>query len=157
MPTVRVTAAGRGIGASIAKLAAWDGFDVAVNYRASASKVEEVAADIRAMGRRALAVQADISVEAEVVAIFETIDQKFGRLDALINNAAIDHSASVADSEIADLRRVLETNLIGTRLDAREAVRRMSTAIGRIAEPDEIAELAVWLAPDKASYVTATL
>ena len=241
MKIMLVTGGGRGIGAAISKTAARDGWCVVVNYSRSQQQAEALVAEIEAEGGQALALQADISQEDQVLELFETIDERLGKVSAVVNNAATDHAAAVVDSEVADLQRVLDTNFIGTWLCAREGVRRMSTkrgggggvivnisslsaktgglptdvmyaaskgavdsftlglakevgkdgvrvvavrpgitrteiftayeggldrvneiakrdtAIGRIAEPEEVAELVVWLASDKASYITATL
>ena len=130
MAVMVVTGAGRGIGAAIARLAGKDGWDVAVNYSRSAERAEQVASEIRAGGRKAIAIQADVSVEAEVQAMFARVDAELGPVGALVNNAAIDSAGSIADFAVADLERVLGVNVVGSWLCAREAVRRMSTARG---------------------------
>src|SRR5205823_10619181 len=84
-----VTGGGRGIGAATARTAASRGYDVCVNYRTNKDSASRVVADVQAEGRRAIAVAADVSVDADVVRLFETCDRELGRVDALVNNAAI--------------------------------------------------------------------
>ena len=126
-----VTGASRGIGAATARLAASRGYDVCVNYRSNKDAASGVASDVEAAGRRAIAVQADMAVEADVVRLFETCDRGLGRLDALVNNAAIlETQMRVEAMNAARITRVLATNVIGPFICAREAVRRMSTTHG---------------------------
>jgi hypothetical protein len=84
-----VTGAGRGIGAATARMAAARGYDVCVNYRANHDAASRVVKDVQAAGRHAIAVAADVSVDADVVRLFDTCDRELGRVDALVNNAAI--------------------------------------------------------------------
>lgn len=126
-----VTGAGRGIGAATARLLAECGYDVAINYARHGSAAEGVAADVRARGRRALLVRADVADEAAVVAMFEAVDRGLGRLSALVNNAGIvDIKARLDEMSSARLKRMLDVNVLGTLLCSREAVRRMSTLHG---------------------------
>jgi NAD(P)-dependent dehydrogenase (short-subunit alcohol dehydrogenase family) len=126
-----VTGGGRGIGVATVRLLAERGYAVCVNYRANRDAAESIAAEIEDRGGRALALQADVSVEAEVVAMFETIDARLGRVTALVNNAGIiDRQARVEQLDAARITRVLATNVTGAFICAREAVRRMSTAHG---------------------------
>jgi NAD(P)-dependent dehydrogenase (short-subunit alcohol dehydrogenase family) len=126
-----VTGASRGIGAATARLAASRGYDVCVNYRSNKDAASRVVSDVEAAGRRAIAVQADVAVEADVVRLFETCDRGLGRLDALVNNAAILETQMRLESmDAARITRVLATNVIGPFICAREAVRRMSTTHG---------------------------
>jgi NAD(P)-dependent dehydrogenase (short-subunit alcohol dehydrogenase family) len=128
---VLVTGASRGIGAATAMLAAKCGYAVALNYRSDAARVEQVLANVRASGVNAIAVQADISKEDDIMRLFETVDSQLGRLTALVNNAGILEKQMRVESMPADrLQRVLTTNVLGTILCAREAVRRMSTKLG---------------------------
>ena len=129
--TVLITGASRGIGAACALLAAERGYRVCVNYRSDAEAAEEVVAIIVAAGGSAFALQADVSIEAEVVAMFERIDARYGYLDALVNNAGIlDRQMRVEQMDAARINRILATNVTGPFLCAREAVRRMSTRHG---------------------------
>jgi NAD(P)-dependent dehydrogenase (short-subunit alcohol dehydrogenase family) len=126
-----VTGASRGIGAASARLLAERGHDVAINYTRNAAAAEAVAADVRAQGRRALLVQADVADEAAVLAMFEAVDRGLGRITALINNAGIvDMKARLDEMSAARLKRMLEVNVFGSLLCAREAVKRMSTRHG---------------------------
>ena len=87
--------------------------------------------DIEAEGAQAVAVAADVSVEADVVQLFEVCDAAFGRLDALVNNAGIlETQMRVDEMDAARISRVLATNVIGPFICAREAVKRMSTMHG---------------------------
>ena len=126
-----VTGASRGIGAATALLAARQGWSVAVNYAANALAADEVVRSIRATGGTAIAVQADVGDEAQVLRLFETIDARLGRLTGLVNNAGVvDVTARLDEMSVARWRRMFDINVIGSLLCAREAVRRMSTRRG---------------------------
>ena len=126
-----VTGGSRGIGAATARLAAAQGWAVAVNYSANSLAADEVVRAIRASGGTAMAVQADVADEAQVLRMFEHIDAKFGRLTGLVNNAGVvDRGQPVAEHSVARWRRMFDINVIGSLLCAREAVRRMGTAYG---------------------------
>ncbi|RAP62922.1 NAD(P)-dependent oxidoreductase [Achromobacter sp. HZ01] len=126
-----VTGGSRGIGAAIARLAARRGYAVGVNYHAQAGAAQAVVDAIRAEGGRAVALQADVSQEAQVLRMFQALDDELGRIDALVNNAGILEQQMRVEAMSAErLQRVLATNVIGAFLCAREAVRRMSTRHG---------------------------
>ena len=126
-----ITGASRGIGAATARLAADAGYSVCVNYRQNHDAAERVVADIETKGARAVAVQADVSVESDVVRLFETADKTLGRLSALVNNAGIlETQMRVESMDAARLHRVLSTNVVGAFICAREAVKRLSTKRG---------------------------
>ena len=126
-----VTGGSRGIGAATARLAARQGWAVAVNYRGNSLAADEVVRDIRAAGGSAITVQADVADEAQVLRMFEKVDAKLGRLNGLVNNAGVvDVSARVDEMSLARWRRMFDINVIGSLLCAREAVRRMSTRHG---------------------------
>ncbi len=126
-----VTGGGRGIGAATARLAASQGWAVAVNYTANSLAADEVVRSIRELGGTAMSVQADVADEAQVLAMFARIDAKLGRLTGLVNNAGVvDVSARVDEMSLARLKRMFDINVIGSMLCAREAVRRMSTKHG---------------------------
>ena len=126
-----VTGGGRGIGAATARLAAAGGYDVCVNYRADAAAAATVVEAAVQAGARAVAVQADVAVEGDVVRLFETCDRHLGRLSALVNNAGILETQARLDAmDAARISRVFATNVTGPFLCAREAVRRMSTRYG---------------------------
>jgi NAD(P)-dependent dehydrogenase (short-subunit alcohol dehydrogenase family) len=130
-PVLLVTGGSRGIGASVALQAAQQGYAVCLSYRSRGDLAEALVAQITADGGRALAVQADVAVEADVVRLFERVDAELGRITALVNNAgAIEQQGRVVDMDAARLRRVFDTNVVGSFICAREAVRRMSTARG---------------------------
>jgi NAD(P)-dependent dehydrogenase (short-subunit alcohol dehydrogenase family) len=130
-PTLLITGASRGIGAAAAILAARRGWDVAVNYTRDAAAAERVAAQVRAAGQRALVVQADVADEAQVLAMFATVDKAFGTLRGLVNNAGVvDQPARVDQMSLQRLTRMFAINLTGSFLCAREAVRRMSSKHG---------------------------
>ena len=130
--TLLITGGSRGIGAATARLAAAQGWDVAVNYARDASAAQAVAADVRAAGRRALVIQADVGVESEVLAMFATLDRTWGPgLAGLVNNAGVVDLPSRVDAMgAARIQRMFAINVFGTMWCAREAVRRMSTAHG---------------------------
>jgi NAD(P)-dependent dehydrogenase (short-subunit alcohol dehydrogenase family) len=126
-----VTGGGRGIGAATCLLAAQRGYAVAVNYHANSLAADEVVRQIRAAGGRAIAVQADVADESQVLRLFEQVDAKLGRLDALVNNAGVvDVAQRVDEMSVARWQRMFNTNVIGSLVCAREAVRRMSTRHG---------------------------
>ncbi|MDB5743082.1 MAG: short chain dehydrogenase [Polaromonas sp.] len=128
---VLITGGSRGIGAATALLAARRGYAVAVNYTANSLAADEVVRQIRQGGGQAMAVQADVAVEAQVVAMFEKVDAKFGRLSALVNNAGVvDQPTRIDAITLPRLQRMFEINVFGSFLCAREAVRRMSTRHG---------------------------
>jgi NAD(P)-dependent dehydrogenase (short-subunit alcohol dehydrogenase family) len=127
-----ITGASRGIGAATARLAAERGYSVCVNYLRNRDAAETVVKDIEAAGARAVAVAADVAIEADVVRLFETCDKVLGPLAGLVNNAGILETQMRVDSmDAARLHRVFATNIIGAFVCAREAVRRMSARHGR--------------------------
>jgi NAD(P)-dependent dehydrogenase (short-subunit alcohol dehydrogenase family) len=126
-----VTGGSRGIGAATCRLAAKAGWAVAVNYAANSLAADEVVRAIRADGGRAMAVQAHVEDEAQVLRMFEQIDAKLGRLTGLVNNAGVvDRRARLDEMDMARWRRMFDINVIGSLLCAREAVRRMSPKHG---------------------------
>lgn len=152
-----ITGASRGIGAATAMLAASRGHAVCVNYLRNADAARAIADSIIAGGGEAIAVAADVAEEAEVVRLFETAHRELGAITALVNNAGIlERQMRVQDMDAARIRRVLDTNVVGSFLCAREAVRRMSTkrggkggaivnvssAAARLGSPDEYVDYA---------------
>lgn len=130
-PVLLVTGGSRGIGAATARLAAQRGYTVAVAFLRRQHEAEQVAEAIGREGGKAAVFQADVSREADVVRLFETVDREFGHLDALVNNAAtLEPQMRLDAMDAARLERLFTTNAIGPFLCAREAVRRMSTRHG---------------------------
>lgn len=126
-----ITGGSRGIGAATALLAASQGWTVAINYLRHAHAAEAIAQKIRDAGGVALTIHADVSVEADVITMFETIDHELGPLGALVNNAGVVDHASRVDQMLGErLRRMFSINVLGSFYCAREAVRRMSTRYG---------------------------
>lgn len=130
-PIALVTGGSRGIGAATALLAAQAGYAIAVNYHANSLAADEVVRQIRAGGGNAITVQADVAQEDQVLGMFAKVDAKLGRITALVNSAGVVDVASRVDGmSVARLRRMFDTNVIGSMVCAREAVLRMSTAHG---------------------------
>ena len=129
--TVLVTGGGRGIGAATSWLATQRGWAVAVNYTRGTAAAQGMVARIREAGGTALAVQADVSDEAQVLAMFETIDAELPPLGALVNNAGVvDVQTRVDVITVPRLQRMFAVNVFGSFVCAREAVKRMSTTHG---------------------------
>ena len=152
-----ITGASRGIGAATARLAASRGYDVCVNYLGNRAAADAVVADVCAAGGKAIAVQGDVALEADVVRLFEQCDRQLGRVAALVNNAGILEGQMRVDAmDTRRLHRVILTNVVGSFLCAREAVMRMSTRYGgaggsivnvssmaaRLGSPDEYVDYA---------------
>jgi len=134
-PVVLVTGGSRGIGAATAWLAAQQGWAVAVNYTQDAAAAQAVVARIQAAGGLALAVQADVGNEAQVLSMFAQIDQALpaweGRWAGLVNSAGVvDQAQRVEAMSVQRLERMMRTNVIGSMVCAREAIPRMSTQQG---------------------------
>jgi NAD(P)-dependent dehydrogenase (short-subunit alcohol dehydrogenase family) len=129
--TVIVTGASRGIGAAIARLAGERGYAVAVNFSSGESEAKNLVGDITARGGQAVAIQAEVSREDDIVRLFETAERELGQIKALVNNAGITGGFARVEEISADtIERVFAVNVTGTILCAREAVRRMSTKRG---------------------------
>jgi NAD(P)-dependent dehydrogenase (short-subunit alcohol dehydrogenase family) len=131
MGTLIITGASRGIGAAIARLAAQRGYAVAVNYRSGEAEAREIAADITKNGGRALAIQADVADEKQIIHLFETAARELGPIKALVNNAGITGGfARVENISAEAINKTFAVNVTGAMLCAREAVRRMSIRHG---------------------------
>jgi NAD(P)-dependent dehydrogenase (short-subunit alcohol dehydrogenase family) len=131
MPVMLITGGSRGIGAATCRLAAAQGYDVAFTFRNSRAAADKVAADIRAAGRKTLAIQADAGKEDDCLRTFAEVKKEFGALDALVYNAGVSGKEyRLADAPIETIRENLDTNLFGCILHAREAVKAMSTKRG---------------------------
>ena len=118
-----VTGANSGIGKGVALALGAAGADVMVNFRSGEDAARDVAEQIQACGSNALIHNADVSQEAEVVAMFERIKKEFGTIDILINNAGLQKDAKLEDMTLAQWNTVISVNLTGQFLCAREAVR----------------------------------
>ena len=127
-----VTGASRGIGAATARLAAQGGWDVCINYLRDLAAAQSVAADVRAAGRRALIVQADMADEAAIQRMFRAVDADLGPLAALVNNAAVTGAGKrrVDQMTAAAVNAVFAANVTGVLVCAREAILRISTRHG---------------------------
>jgi NAD(P)-dependent dehydrogenase (short-subunit alcohol dehydrogenase family) len=125
-PVMLITGASSGIGAATALLAAERGYDLAITYLSNHAQAENVAQKIITRGGKVLCVQADVGIENDVINIFTQIDNTFGRLDVLVNNAAILRQKLFQDIQIAELEKLLAVNVIGSFICAREAIKRMS-------------------------------
>ncbi len=128
---VLVTGAGRGIGAACALALAARGHDLALNYRHDHGAAAALAEQVRALGRRALLLPADVADEAAVAAMFSRIDAELGPLGGLVTNAGVvAMKARLDEQDAARWRRLFEVNVIGTLRCCQQAVRRMSTRHG---------------------------
>lgn len=124
---ILITGGSDGIGASTAELAAKQGYTVCINYRQNHIAANRIVEKINNEGGLAYAFQADISVEADVLAMFESIDTQVGRISALVNNAGIIESQQrLVDMSAERLHKIFAVNVIGSFLCAREAIKRMS-------------------------------
>lgn len=131
MKTMLITGASRGIGAATAVLAAANGFAVAVNYHKNRQAADEVVAGIKAKGGTAVAIQADISKEEDVLKLFSETDRLFGSLHSLINNAGIlERQMRLEEMDVSRLNRIFTANITGQFICAREAIKRMSVKYG---------------------------
>lgn len=126
-PLILITGGSRGVGAATARLAAAQGYDVAISYINNEAAALGVVADVQALGRRALAIRADSADPEQVAHLFRAIDETFGRIDVLVNNAAIIALQSrFEDLDVARMQRIFAINAIGPMLCAQQAVKRMS-------------------------------
>lgn len=125
-----ITGASRGIGADIARQAAGKGWRVVVNYLRSEKAALSVVKDIETAAGQAIAVQADVGDPEQVARLFEAIDQRFGRLDALVNNAGILAKQRIEDLDAESLMQIYRANVFSAYFCASQATRRMSTARG---------------------------
>lgn len=126
-PVMLITGASRGIGAATALLAAKRGYAVALNYRREREAAAALVAKITAAGGTARAFAADVANEDDVLRLFGEVDDAFGRLDVLVNNAGIlERQMRLEDMDVARLQRVFAVNVTGTFLCCREAVKRMA-------------------------------
>jgi NAD(P)-dependent dehydrogenase (short-subunit alcohol dehydrogenase family) len=126
-----ITGASRGIGAATACLAAERGYAVCVNYLRNQEAANHIVSSITQQGGKAIAIAADVASESDVVNLFQQVDEQLGKVTALVNNAGIlEQQVRVENIDAARLHRIFTTNVIGSFLCAREAVKRMSTKLG---------------------------
>ncbi|MCS5516593.1 SDR family oxidoreductase [Pseudomonas qingdaonensis] len=126
-----ITGAGRGIGAATALAAAQAGYRICINYLADDASAHSVLEQVRALGAEAITVRADVSVEDEIIQLFQRVDKELGRVTALVNNAGtIGHQSRVEEMSEFRLLKLMKTNVVGPMLCARHALQRMSTRHG---------------------------
>ncbi len=126
-PVILITGGSRGVGAATARLAAAQGYDVVISFVSNEAAAFAVAADVEAAGRRALPVRADSADPEQVAQLFAAIDRAFGRIDVLVNNAAIiARQSRLEDLGFERIQRVFAVNAIGPILCAQQAAKRMS-------------------------------
>ena len=156
-PVILITGGSRGVGAATARLAAAQGYDVAISFLSNETAARAVASDVEAVGRRALPIRADSADPEQVAQLFAAIDRYFGRIDVLVNNAAVLAPQSrLEDLEFARMQRIFAVNAIGPILCAQQAARRMayrhngrggsivniSSASARLGSPNEYVDYA---------------
>ena len=130
-PIMLITGGSRGIGAATALGAATRGYRVAITYLGNVAAANEIVQKIQQGGGEAIAIQADVGIEADVLRLFKTVDEKMGILHALVNNAGmLEKQMRLDQMDLGRWQRVLNANVIGSFLCAREAVLRMSTKHG---------------------------
>jgi len=128
---ILVTGSSRGIGAATALLASRRGYAVCINYLGNAQAADQLRAQIAGEGGTAIAVQADVGVETDVLRLFATIDEKLGPLTALVNNVGVlEQQGKLVDMSAERLQRVFTTNILSYFLCSREAIKRMATSRG---------------------------
>lgn len=129
---VIVTGASSGIGAATARLLGTAGASVVVNYKSSRDMAEAVASDVRAAGGKAVAVQADMGSESDILRMFEETDRAFGPLTGLVNNAGVNGPShrSAEEYDFQETMDILAVNTVGVLIACREAIKRMSTKHG---------------------------
>jgi len=122
-----ITGGGRGIGAATALLAAAQGYRICINYQSDEQAAHSVLEQVRALGAQAIAVRADVSIEDEVIAMFQRVDSELGRVTALVNNAGTVGQKSRVD-EMSEFRilKIMKTNVLAPILCAKHAILRMS-------------------------------
>ena len=155
--TAVVTGGSRGIGRAVCLELAREGANVVVCYAGRAEAAQKTAADCRAMGVKALAIQADVAEEAAVQSLFAQTLEAFGRVDILVNSAGITRDGLMMRMSQADFDAVVDTNLKGTFLCMKAAARQsMLSAIpaGRPGTPEDVAKAVAFLASAGASYIT---
>lgn len=148
-----VTGASSGIGRASAMALAAAGASVAVNYRGSPDEADAVVAEIEKAGGRAIAVQADVSKEDEVIAMFGEAEDRLGPLDIVMSNAGIQKDAAIGEMSLDDWNAVISVNLTGSFLVGREAIKRfrakgrrsgVSRALGKLVFDSSVHQVIPW-------------
>jgi NAD(P)-dependent dehydrogenase (short-subunit alcohol dehydrogenase family) len=130
-PLLLITGGSRGIGAATARLAAARGYDIALTYRSEAEAAEAVVEACRDVGAQAEAFQADVSRDEEIATLFRRVEERLGRLSALVNNAGITgRIGRFVETPPEIIRATIDANVTGAILAAQEAARRLSTRLG---------------------------
>ena len=125
-----ITGGASGIGAETARIAATRGYSIAINYRTRDAEAKKVVADVTAKGAKAIAIKADMAVEADIVRMFEETTKALGPITQLLNSAGISKQMRVDSYDAAVLANLFATNVTGLMLCCREAAKRMSTKHG---------------------------
>ncbi|QTC00736.1 SDR family oxidoreductase [Alcaligenes sp. SORT26] len=126
-PVMLITGGSRGIGAATARLAARQGYNIVLSYVTSEADALAVVADVEAAGRQAFAVKADCADPEQIIRLFEQLDQRFGRIDVLVNNAGVLFQQSrLEDIGFERMQRTFAVNAIGPMLCAQQAAKRMA-------------------------------
>jgi len=129
--TILVTGGSRGIGAAVCRLAAREGYDVALSYAGRIDAAKTVAAEIHGLGRKAVTVKSDVADPVQVAALFDQVSAELGHIDAFVSNAGIIHKASpLADIAVEEIKRIVDVDLTAHIVCLREAVRRMAKSRG---------------------------
>lgn len=129
-PVILITGGSRGIGAATALLAAQNGYDVCISYLSEADRAQALVAQMQSYGAKAVAVQADLADEFAIMNLFVQVDTYFGRLDALVNNAAILRKKLIGEIKTAELQHLFMVNVIASFLCSAEAIKRMNKLKG---------------------------
>ncbi len=149
-----ITGGSRGIGAATAIMAGTRGYTVCVNYVSNREAADQIVAKIKESGSKAIAVQGDMAVEADILRVFDTCEKELGPITALVNNAGVlDQEGRLEDFTADRVARIIDVNVTGAILCAREAVRRM--AISRGGKGGSIVNISSMAAPlgGSATYV----
>ncbi|MGH8379387.1 SDR family oxidoreductase [Pseudomonas sp.] len=126
-----ITGASRGIGAATARLAAREGYRICINYVSDDEAAQRVLAEVRELGAEAIAVKADVSVEDEIIRLFQRVDSELGPVTALVNNAGtIGQKSQVEHMSEFRLLKLMKTNVVGPMLCSKHALQRMSKRHG---------------------------
>ncbi|WP_298726981.1 SDR family oxidoreductase [uncultured Ferrovibrio sp.] len=129
--TILITGGSRGIGRATAILAGQRGWSVGVNYAGNAAAAEQVVKAVQTAGGKAIAIKGDVSLEADVIAVFDAVEKVFGKLDGFVNNAGVlDRKQPFLDYSLERMKRIFDINVLGAYLCAREAARRMAKSRG---------------------------